>query len=435
MIKSCPSGIVSKVDTHKLSFFTRIKNILSEFHKEKAVFWITCFYLILEYNKPQAVYSFIDFIPWGKTFLLLGLILSIVDKTCKMPSIKYYIVLIGFSLSVFLSMIFAYSPKFSFQYWVDYYGWVLVIFLLSCVINTQTRLYLFICVYLLANLKMAQHGFKTWVLNGFGFSSWGVTGSPGWFQNSGEFSMQMAVVLPLLLAYLHNLRLHWAPSVKLFFYLFILMAVGSIVASGSRGGVIGLLAFLVWMMFSLHNKLKILIIIFFISSLTYFSMSDEFVQRFYDAGTDKTSQSRLLYWEYGKEIIFRHTFTGIGFRNWTLWVEEMHPEILGLIPGKIGAELIHNSYLEVATELGVIGFIFYVLLIIQIYVLNKNTMLKLNFRNSFLYSSALGLNGSLFVYLFPSFFMSVAYYPYLYILLAMSICLNVIANQDLHEKN
>lgn len=421
----------SKINLDKpLGIFASIKDILKAFHQEHICFILACIYLIFEYNRPQIVYPAIDIIPWTQTIILVGIFFAFMDRTSKLPPKAAVMPMVAFSICVFLSMQFAFSSSIAFENWVDYFAWVFVVFLLTGVINTRMRLFLFIAVYFLANLKMAQHGFRSWAMGGFGYSGWGVTGSPGWFRNSGEFSMQMAMFLPLVLAYIAVYRKYWSLGVKLFFYLLVVMAIGSIIASSSRGGILGLTMVGLWFLMYSRKRVKILFLISIASFFVYISMPDDFKARFETIGEDETSLARLQYIEYAKESFKEHLITGIGYKNWIIWVGETNPKLFEGTSG-LRSEVLHNTYWQAITELGLLGGMVYFFILLQIYLTNrkltKNARIK---EDCFIESTAMGLNGSIFVYLLQSYSMSVLYYPFVWILLSLTVSLSFIYKQN-----
>lgn len=415
----------------KEALTTGLKKIWNGFRSEHAAFVFICLYLIFEFNRPHVIYPWLDLLPLGKVLLFLAILFAFADKTSVAPPAAAVRPMVAFSVCVLLSMAFALSPSVAANEWVTFFGWVFVVLLIASVVSTRERLFLFIVVYFLVNLKMAQHGFRTWAFRGFGFSGWGVTGSPGWFQNSGEFGMQMAVFLPFILAYIGVFRRDWSFWVRMFFYAFAIMAAGSIIASNSRGAVVGLAVVGLWAVLYSPHRFKTLAAVALAAVLVHAVMPEEFKARFETAGEDGTSISRLTYWEYGKEAVRDNPMTGVGFRNWTIWVVAKHPEIIGLAGKRGDVEVIHNTYLEAATELGYPGFAVYLAIILQIFLTNRRSArLARRLNDRFLTATAVGLNGSLLVYLVPSYFMSVLYYPYIWILLAMTVSLSMVCRRQ-----
>jgi O-antigen ligase len=209
------------------------------------------------------------------------------------------------------------------------------------------------------------------------------------------------------------------------------MATGSIIASGSRGGILGLIVVGFWLVAYKPQRFKTFFILSLAGLVVYMATPPEFKERFETVGEDRTSLSRLMYWEYGIEAIKINPVSGVGFRNWRTWVMNKHPELVGLIGSPERVEVIHNTYLEAATELGLLGLAAYLGIFIQVFRANLHsarTARQLNDR--FLSSTASGLNGSLVVYAIPSYFMSVLYYPYIWVILALTVCLSCICRQE-----
>lgn len=428
-IQICPSALMKKKAPSFAppGIIDSFKTIWRDIGQEHAAFIVTCLYLLFEYNRPQSLYPVLDIIPWGKILLITGMLLSFGEGKASRSTPGAWLPLSLFSGCVLVSMITAFYPPIAFKAWERFFPWVFVVILITRVVTTRQRLFLFIAVYFLSNLKMAQHGFIAWAMHGFGFSSWGVTGSPGWFQNSGEFSMEMVMFLPLLLMYIVFFRKDWSRSVRLFFYLFSVMVIGSIVASSSRGAVIGLCIVGLWGLWSSRQRMKTIILLALTTTLIYTVMPNRFKERFETAGEDKTSLTRLAYWEGGMEAIMAFPAFGIGLANWPAWAKVNCPELIGAKGWGEDVEVLHNTYMEAATELGLAGGSAFTILLLQVYFTNRQSLRLARARqNHFLEATAIGLNGSLIAFMAPSCFMSVLYYPYVWILLAMTLCLSAI---------
>ncbi|ORJ63401.1 O-antigen ligase family protein [Geothermobacter hydrogeniphilus] len=412
-----------------------LKLICSGFRHQHAAFILTCIYLIFEYNRPQQVYPVLNFLPWGKVLLLLGALFAFADRDTGAPPAQAVRPMSLFAVCVLLSTLFAFSPGTAVNDWMMFFSWMFVVLLLTSVVNSRSRLFLFMTVYFLANLKMAQHGFRSWAMGGFGFSGWGVTGSPGWFQNSGEFSLQMVVFLPLVFSYIAFFRRRWSVGVRLFFYLLAVMAVGSIIASGSRGAILGLAMVGLWCLLFSRQRVKALILVVLLGILISLVMPAGFKARFDTVGKDKTSLARLTYWQAGVSAVGKHPWTGVGFRNWTVWVRDEHPELMKKVGTTLHAEVIHNTYLEAAVELGLPGLAVYLLLLLQVFFSNlKTARVARLLDDRFLESTARGLNGGLLGFLAPSYFMSVLYYPYVWMFLVLSVSCSVVCGRMSREK-
>jgi O-antigen ligase len=109
----------------------------------------------------------------------------------------------------------------------------------------------------------------------------------------------------------------------------------------------------------------------------------------------------------------------------------MHPETVADRGPDMPAEVIHNTYLEAATELGLLGAMAYIYVLLKIFLTNRRSARIAHLqKDRFLEATAAGLNGGLVSYLVPSYFMSVLYYPYVWVLLAFSVCLSTVCHRD-----
>ena len=119
----------------------------------------------------------------------------------------------SFYFVVLLSSIFAIWPSLAFSKIEVPVNWVILYFLIVSVVNSERRFILFALLYLLVNFKMSQFGFLSFAKRGFTYTVWGVTGSPGWFRDSGDFGIQMGLFAPFVIGFILALRKYWGQQV------------------------------------------------------------------------------------------------------------------------------------------------------------------------------------------------------------------------------
>jgi putative inorganic carbon (hco3(-)) transporter len=401
------------------------RSLKADLRSDGWAFPLICMYLIFEYNKLQAVWPILDFLPWTQTLLIAAIVAAFFDRASRPPAPAAIAAMASLAIVALLSSAFAFDPHTAFENWFLWGGWVVIVLTISSIVTTRQRVIIFCFIYFVANLKMAQHGFRAWAGRGFAFADWGVTGSPGWFENSGEFGMQMAMVAPLLIAQLRIVHRRLSRPLKLLTWLFLVAILGSILASSSRGAIFAIVIVGLWAFVSARGKrLRFAFILAAVVTVALLALPEEFKHRFDTMGSDNTSTSRLTYWKAGMEIFKKHPITGIGFQNWTQYVSEHRRDLI--VTGHV--EVIHNTPLEVATELGSLGFIVFASVVVLIWRTNSRSQRLSNTgQDRLLGATAQGLNGSVIAFLVASFFMSVAVYPYLWITLAMSISVSIAA--------
>ncbi len=414
----------------------QIKSILSEFKNQHISFAMICCYIFIEYVRPQSIIPALDILPWAQTFLLLSVITLILDKDIKAvkhPLNKWMIV---FFLIIIASTIFAYNRQISIDRLANFYTWFIIYFLIIHIVNNEKRLFIFLLIIILASAKLSFFGAKTWALRGFGFTSWGIMGPPGYFQNSGELAIQMLILFGISY-FLFQAQKEHLKGIKYWFLLLCpITAAMTIMGASSRGSQIALviLLFIIfWKKITIKRTIGISILVF----IGYSLMPDEQIARFTTAGDDDTSIQRLLYWENGIKMLQEHPVLGVGFFNFPAYYTDFYPD--GLVGMRIerGAELPHNIFIQVGSELGTLGLIAYCLLIIGCLRSNRKVRATLKLNNkesSWLSLLSQGLSLGFIGFLIAGQFVSVVYYPFMWITLALSVCLSNIVNKQYNLK-
>jgi putative inorganic carbon (hco3(-)) transporter len=406
----------------------RVKEIWKFVLKQKLSFWFICLYLFMEYVRPQQIYPEIDVLPWAQIFIIGSFLFLLFEgkkfRPWQLADTGYAV----FIAAILVSIPFAYRPAFSMPELYVPISWAVIYFLITNIIDNEPRFLVFMLSFMLHSFKMAQHGTRSFVEGGGGFRTWGATGAPGWFTNSGEFAIQMCIFFAVSLTFFLALRKHLGAIKQLIFLGFPGTAVISVVASSSRGGQLALGAGIGWfLMKSLTTKHKgkaigaALILAIFAILL----VPAEQWTRFSEMGEDKTSTLRITYWKAGLAIMSKYPVFGIGYDNW-----------LGYYMANVSrdVQVPHNIFIEAGAELGYTGLLAFVIVIIISFVTNYRTR-KLAQRlpggGTFISSMAHGLDAALVSYLVAGFFVTVLHYPFFWINLAFTASLYNTARNEL----
>lgn len=384
-----------------------------------------CFYVFLEYVRPQTVYPAIDVIPWAQTCILLTIAFFVIEGNRLAVKNGSSTLLFLFLIAVLLSSLFAYSPAASLEKLDVFLVWFIVYFLIINLVTTQARFFLFLCLYLLWNFKMTQHGFLTWAGRGFAYADWGVTGAPGWFHNSGEFGIQLSIIIPLSIYFVWALKKYWGRAKLLLLLALPFTAIASVVATSSRGALVGAGAAIAWMAVKSKRRIAVAaLMVLPLAFVVYKSIPQQSLTRFDTAGTDRTSQTRLERWKDGMEIISEHPVLGIGYANWLGYYGHFYRPMPGQRPTQ-GLGLSHNIFIDAGAELGFTGLGLFLLLVLSTFVNNHRTRkAALAIDNKFLYYMAHALDAGMIGFLVSASFVSVLFYPYFWIALAFTVSLN-----------
>jgi len=408
------------------------KTAWSRFKAEGFTFWMACLYMLFEYVRPQAIYRWIDFLPWTQIFILAALSGALLGNNKKgvRASPNKWLMLFGAQLVI--SCVYAYNSDIAFGHFSDYYTWVIVYFMLIHVVTSEARLFLILFVFFFACYKISLFGAQQWVVRGFSFASWGISGPPGYFQNSGELALLMAMFFCMSTGVYIGIKDKLSPLRRWVLLSLPVTAIMTNIMSSSRGSQLGLVAGLIlfgiiYRKFSIKSLSLTAVFVF----VVYLVLPQEQLARFQTAGDDDTSNTRLVYWGRGLEMMNNHPYTGVGHWNFPGYFANYYPQDQHF-PGK--REVSHNTFVQVGSTMGYPGIILYFFLILsglkQTRVARR-TIKKYSDSQNWLYHFALSLDVALISYMVGAIFMSVAFYPYLWIHLAFCVSTRVAAENTL----
>lgn len=412
--------------------------IARAFFDEPWSFKLTCLYVFFEYVRPQSIYDWLNGPPWALGCITAACIAFLFEGFHNRIPKATAALLGAFSLVVFLSAFFANYPDVAIDRLNLYINWVLAFFLVANTTTTRRRWIVFMLFFLLWSLKMSQHGFRTWLSRGFSFAGWGVAGAPGWFQNSGEFALQMGIFVPLSLYLIIGLYPKLTKLQVAVLSLLPITGVASIIASSSRGGLLGLAASGIWLLLSGPKKVRRMLYLGVALPLVWLAIPAQQKARFSTAGEDETSVSRLTYWARGLEMARQYPFLGVGYENWVPYYQAHYPprgdELVRYDEsGKPTVEVAHNSFIEVVSQLGVIGFALFVALIVVTFrqnAVSRRMLAPSGEGGRVLIQMSHGLDAGTVAFVVAGSFMSVAFYPFIWFQLGITTALNTIARDS-----
>ncbi|EAR11147.1 O-antigen ligase family protein [Reinekea blandensis] len=398
-----------------LSFF-KVRQLWQYFWSEHPAFWFICAYLFFEYFRPQAIYPAIDVLPWAQSFLAGAIVAQFFDKKSRLQWCWTHTWLLLFALQIKLSFFFAYDPSWSERYQIQYLQWIIIYFLVCQIVTTKERFYVFLLVFIICSLKISIGTAVVFASRGFSFTSWGLMGPPGYFQNSGELAIQMVVQFCLAI---YLMRAYWKKSNR--FERLILLATLitpalTIMGASSRGSQLALVAVLIyyfrWSLF----KPKILVSFSIILAMLWVILPEEQLGRFQNMGEDQTSVQRMLYWTNGIDMIADHPMTGVGYYNFIPYYTDVYPNDMHFVnrQGERVAELPHNIFIQIGTDAGVPALMFYILIVLSLKSRNKVQSDWVAFKeiHAGLYLGVVG-------FLIAGQFVTVGYYPFFWVSAAL----------------
>lgn len=411
----------------------RVPALWNAFWREPWSFKFTCIYVFFEYVRPQQIYSALEILPWSRLTIAAAIGAYLLEGRGLRSRTVANTLLVCLLVVVLLSSLFAYSPEYSFSRFVFFANWLIAFFLIANTATDQRKLFIFVALFLLWSTKMSQFAARSFLLGG-GASG----GAPGWFQNTGEFALQMCIFVPLSLHFLLGLL----PSLsKAQVWLLALLPISGtlgIINSGSRGGVLGFACVCLWMLLQSKRKLRGLVTLSLIVPLVWALLPQYQKDRFRTAGADETSITRLTYWKRGLEMANAHPVLGVGYENWVPYYQDHYPPAPGELvrysaPGQLVIEVSHNSFIEIVSQLGYSGLLLFISIILAVWYINWRTrtiLSGLGERARFLRHLSFGLDAGTVGFVVAGFFMAVALNPFIWFQLAMTAALHAAALRE-----
>ncbi|MGH2443831.1 MAG: O-antigen ligase family protein [Chloroflexota bacterium] len=409
------------------------KALWSQFKQEHFAFWMLCIYLTLQYFDPAKIYQSLDVLPWDKIFLGLTVLSWPMDPKRRWVRDPANILMTLFLVVLILASALATYPSISWSHWFDYIDWYVIYFLIINMVTTGERYLIFLAIFLLANFKLSFFGARTWAARGFGFTSWGLVGPLGYFNNSSDFSSEMLMFAPIAF----ELALFIRPFARRVTYWFLMLGAitgaMSVLGASSRGSQVALAFQGAWTSIQHKLKVSVLIGVVVLAGVGYALLPAAEKARFANIGKDSTSVQRLDYWKAGLKMIENHPVLGVGYFNFAP-VYAAHDQA-HLWHGK--SQLPHNIFIQVGTDAGLIGLAIFLALIY------RNLKVAGDIRRAcakdaelpaFAASVARGLTITAWGFVIAGQFNTVTYYPFFWVNLALTVSLGSVVKRSAAER-
>jgi hypothetical protein len=285
------------------------------------------------------------------------------------------------------------------------------------VVRTEARLKGLIFLAMAAGLLLSFEAINDYRLGLMTVEGYRAAGrGTGIFGNTNDMALHLVTILPISVALMIGSK---GAIRKILYGACALLMIAAIVLSYSRGAFIGMMViflFIAWQLGS-QRRLEIVIGVLCFAGVLILMAPDRYGSRLLSIfipslDTEGSADARRGELFRSIYVALRHPLLGIGMGNY-------QPEMSyhGLVT--------HNSYTQVASELGMTALACYVLLIVtplkKLGQIARETFATR--RDSRFYYLALGLQASLIAYLISSFFLSVAYVWYVYYLVGYAVCL------------
>ncbi len=406
------------------------------------------FYVVVEYTRLPAMYPFLAVFRLGKIAIVLaalGYLVSPRLRASARPATRGFdLAILVFALGCFVSALLAPQQGQVWEGFLNVLGWGVIYFLITRILINPWRVRVFLFLVLLLNLKLAQHAIRQYITGrAMGLSDMRIItgggligGSTGFFANAADLGLAMCVVWAIAWALLvGKTEKKKLPRVFLIicFALFLLV----IVLCGSRGAVVGAGAIVLAALARTPRKIGAVALALLFLVCISFVLPDASKQRFrsaWDWENDANAASRVMFWKAGLRMFWDYPVFGVGPDNFpqvyrTQYLDSPNAVVFAA----------HSVYIQALAETGLVGTASFAALVVLFLRLNARTRKHALAsspagRRSFEYCLALGLDLVLVGYLASGAFLSVLYYPHLWILLGLSVAANTASANKLPQE-
>jgi probable O-glycosylation ligase (exosortase A-associated) len=419
-------------------------------------------YVFFEYGRPQTMYPALEIVPWGKltmAALLACVLLSPSRQVISHPLMRRQDALVlGFVGVAAFSVVAGIDPLNSATAFIDLAKLALFYYVVSRVLNTRERLGVFMWMLLIIHVKLALHHIRAFASEAsfVGVETAmhrGRSVGNGFLGNAGDFGVALCVVLPFALYVI------WSERHRLLKYLGVaslMIVIGGICATGSRGAFVGLVAIGAAAWWKTQRKLMSLGVVATLAVLGLALAPEAYWNRMGtildDTSTgaretspaEGTKRTRIELWKAGLAMAIAYPVAGVGIGNFGQALDRTVRSSVSVGADgdtrflkrqlRRGALAPHNMFIQALTEIGFGGL----LLILWTFVtaFRRHRLLRLMARGELPRSGqsmlwlAHALDLSLIGLAVSGSFLTVLYYPHLWVLLGLSVAVsNVVVTE------
>jgi len=395
-------------------------------------FWCLVFFTFIVLVAPQAFFGFLQPLHLAKVSAILALAAYVYQRVSQgeplLPKTPEIHLLGLFIFLAALSIPFSLWPGGSLGRLTDMYAKSLIVFLLTAQLLTTLlrfkQMLWFVLIFCIIVSFTALAGYQQGdLVEGYRMRG----GTAGLTSNPNDFALTINLFLPFAFAFY---ALNPGRVRKSVCIIFVVTAVAAIMLTYSRAGFITLvvvLAICFWKMVGRGRRLKYIFPFLLVGAAFLLLAPQNYMDRLQaitDFSKDKSGSGEAR-WEAIKktlEVISEHPILGVG----------MGMNVLALNEKGLYWAHAHNVYLQIASEIGVLGMIVFVLLAISL--LRSVRLIQAQYKGAHqqqeLVVLAAATETGLLAFCIAALFHPVAYHFYFYYIAGFVMALKAIASRD-----
>ncbi|MBN2569704.1 MAG: O-antigen ligase family protein [Deltaproteobacteria bacterium] len=310
-------------------------------------FYFAILYFIVDYVRPQNIFSWIGLLRPGAITITVLTIFIIGSRQIYLSDTRQTRLIWAFIILLFIHVPFAAN---------NYYALVTA--------QNMLKLMPFIIsvIILVSGMERLKQIVTIMVIIMVYMSLWSIThgghGVGGWFGDENDLALYINAMMPFAL----HLYYHAEKRIlKVLYIIVFILGIGSIIASFSRGGLVGLVAMVgVGWLLSRH-KIRILFVVI-VAAFAFFTYTSQEYREEMSTITDTQSgtiHGRFLMWEAAWDMFIDHPL-GVGGSNFPVRFPDYQSEEF---PRGMWGHVSHSLWFTLIPELGIPGIIIYFMLL------------------------------------------------------------------------
>ncbi len=388
------------------------------------------FTLVL-WARPHELYPPLAALKLGKVIMIGAVVAYLVSKVHYDDKTIWPLeawMIVAICILALVTMPVAVSSVHSEEVLQGLYIKILIMFvLLNNLIDMRKRLYVFLKLLVFLTTAYALDAIWKYLKGEFSFRGRIEGVVDGMFGNPNSLAMALDLMLPVAIVFAFITKKRTS---RLYYLACSVALVGGVLVSLSRGGFLALAVILLVLLWKLSRKRRL--VTFVVVGLMLIPMPwvapsklrNRVLSIIYLERDDSGSTvDRIALLKQGISMIPDYWILGVGMNNYHLYTANK--------------QTAHNTYIEILIELGILGLIAYLVIIIApllaLWRVQRQTENAPRGPTRDIYYLSVGLQASFAGYCISSFFGSVEYYWFLYYIAAFAIALKRIHGAEQAE--
>lgn len=235
--------------------------------------------------------------------------------------------------------------------------------------------------------------------------------------DANYFALDACLVIPVAYLFVRRTKVPWERG---FAFACLVLTIFSTFLGGSRGGMLGLGAGFLWLLWHAPRRLRnFAILVVLITPPLLWSPFSPVRRLIHPVASDVNGEeARLIAWKAGLRMIEQHPIVGIG-------LGQFKPKMdIYADPGTRIDSIAHNTYLEIAAETGIPNFLVFMALLFFTYLsLSQTRRRALSTGPPLVHLAATGVQAGLVGFIVGAFFLSAEHMKLFWLMMFLSMTL------------